>query len=425
MSLPWFKFEPKPFISDTLRLSTEAKGAYLMLILDYYDQGKPAPDDDDTLATITGLSVEVWRRHRRVIEPLFSIRDGLWYHNKCEEVLAEQTSSYQQRVDASKAAAEARRLKRLARSGGKPSGASTDTPSGQPGDTSFGAPSGDRPVEPDFGPSNRSDDRPIDRAVHRPDNRAVENTESAPTDAPSGAPSDTSNGQPDGQQNRRIEEGIREGANAPSPASVGFDLIGSLVDPAFQPTKEVLIEAMNTDGVSATDLSVWLNDWKQRCMDDGTRSTDWHAAWGREYHRRMQERAKNRPKPRVAVTRKRLTTLPENWAPNERHHELAQDRKLDIALCVESFADHITNKRPDWSDADAAFRNWLKSPHRTEFTRNGQAQPARRAPAPGGSSILDAGARFEQRLDAELARGRAPTQDQQDGDAAVLSLPEE
>ena len=117
MSLPWFKFEPKPFISDTLRLSTEAKGAYLMLILDYYDQGKPAPDDDETLATITGLSVDTWRRHRRVIEPLFNVRDGLWYHLKCEEVLAEQIASYQQKVDASNAAAEARRLRKLAMGG--------------------------------------------------------------------------------------------------------------------------------------------------------------------------------------------------------------------------------------------------------------------------------------------------------------------
>lgn len=43
MSLPWFPFNGKDFITDTLRLTTEAKGAYLMLMLDYYEQEAPPP----------------------------------------------------------------------------------------------------------------------------------------------------------------------------------------------------------------------------------------------------------------------------------------------------------------------------------------------------------------------------------------------
>lgn len=417
MSLDWFKFYTKPFITDTLRLSTEAKGAYLMLILDYYDQGRPAPDDDETLATITGLSIEAWRRHRRVIEPLFNVHDGLWHHNKCAQVLAESGSKYQQKVDASKAAAEARRLKRL--SGGSSSGSSPGQPSGTSNGASDDGSSGDRTVEPNFGSSNRPVHRTVDRPVDRIDHRTVEKTENSPNGASDGASDGLSNGTPGGLQNSRIEEGSREGANAPSPAS-GL-LIGSLIDPAFMPNGAACSLA-GSEGV-LDQIGPWLDDWKDRCIDAGTRSTDWQLAWGREYDRRMKERAKARPKPRVAVSKKRLDRIPDGWQPGATHHKIADERRLNLAACVESFSDYIVNKRPDWKDADAAFRQWLKSPHRTEFL-NGQTQTTqRRAPAPRGS-IVDAVAE----LDAEFARrgaGGAAAEDQSHGGAAVLSLPED
>jgi hypothetical protein len=248
----------------------------------------------------------------------------------------------------------------------------------------------------------------------------VKNTMELTDGMTDGSTDGQTDGSTDGSTHYTIEQDRREGANAPSPA--GLDLIGSLIDPAFQPKREVLAEAINADGVTGEELAAWLDDWRDRCETAGTRSTDWHAAWGREYHRRMIERAKAKPKPRVSVSRRRLEKIPDGWNPNDGHAKLAGERGLDLIACIESFSDYILNKRPDWKDADAAFRQWLKSPHRTEFKRNGQAQPQRRAPAPGGS-ILDAGARFEQRLNA--ATGRAPAQDQPDGDAAVLGLSEE
>ena len=52
MSLPWFAFNIKDYLSDTMRLTTEAHGAYLLLILDYYESEGPSPDDDFILAAI-------------------------------------------------------------------------------------------------------------------------------------------------------------------------------------------------------------------------------------------------------------------------------------------------------------------------------------------------------------------------------------
>jgi uncharacterized protein YdaU (DUF1376 family) len=57
MSRPWFPFYVGDYTRDTARLTTEAHGAYLLLMLDYWVNGAP-PDDDETLATITKLPAD-------------------------------------------------------------------------------------------------------------------------------------------------------------------------------------------------------------------------------------------------------------------------------------------------------------------------------------------------------------------------------
>lgn len=417
MSLEWFPFAPKPFISDTLRLNTEAKGAYLMLMLDYYDQERPAPDDDEVLASITGLPIETWRRHRRVIEPLFDVRDGLWHHIKCAAVLADQHARVKKLTDASQAGVEARKRNRTGgRTAGKTDGRTAGTTNGSTGGHTDGA----TVVEADFGPSRPSVEPAVPPTVQPTVQPMVKNTSEPTNGTTDGVTDGVTNGSTDGATHYTIEQDKREGANAPSPA--GEVLIGSLIDPNFTPNSEAVASALNVDGISADELSAWLDDWKGRCMEAGTRLDDWRAAWGREYHRRMIERAAKKPKPRVSVSKKRLEKIPEGWAPGPTHHKIADERGLNIIACLESFSDYLVNKRPDWKDADAAFRQWLKSPHRSEFRRNGQAQPTRRAPAPGGSSIVDAFDRIDARIDA--AAGGAAADDQQDGQAAVHRLPQ-
>ena len=108
MSLPWFPFNIKDFVTNTLRLNTEAKGAYLMLILDYYQTETAPPDDDEVLAAVTGLSIEAWKRHRRVIAPLFEIKDGVWRHTRIEEEMRDASEKHAARIAQRIAASEAR-----------------------------------------------------------------------------------------------------------------------------------------------------------------------------------------------------------------------------------------------------------------------------------------------------------------------------
>lgn len=84
MSRPWFPFYVGDYTRDTARLTTEAHGAYLLLMLDYWVNGAP-PDDDETLATITKLPVTTWKKRRPVLVKFFKIEDGVWLHGRIEK----------------------------------------------------------------------------------------------------------------------------------------------------------------------------------------------------------------------------------------------------------------------------------------------------------------------------------------------------
>ena len=87
MSRPWFPFFVGDYVRDTARLNTEAHGAYLLLMLDYWVNGAP-PDDDDVLANITKLPERIWKKHRKLLAAFFEVRDGRWLHKRIEKELA-------------------------------------------------------------------------------------------------------------------------------------------------------------------------------------------------------------------------------------------------------------------------------------------------------------------------------------------------
>jgi uncharacterized protein YdaU (DUF1376 family) len=84
MARPWFPFYVGDYVRDTARLTTEAHGAYLLLMLDYWVNGAP-PDDDETLATITKLPVSIWKKRRPMLVKFFTVKDGVWLHGRIEK----------------------------------------------------------------------------------------------------------------------------------------------------------------------------------------------------------------------------------------------------------------------------------------------------------------------------------------------------
>jgi uncharacterized protein YdaU (DUF1376 family) len=107
MNRPWFPFYVGDYTRDTARLTTEAHGAYLLLILDYWVNGPP-PDDNEVLATITKLPVSIWRKRRASILPFFKVVDGRWTHRRIDREIAAADEKHQKRVEAGKEGGKAK-----------------------------------------------------------------------------------------------------------------------------------------------------------------------------------------------------------------------------------------------------------------------------------------------------------------------------
>lgn len=72
------------YLKDTMRLSTEQHGAYLLLLMEYWCSG-PLPDDDDELASICRLPINTWRSHRPKLARFFTIEGGVWRQNRADK----------------------------------------------------------------------------------------------------------------------------------------------------------------------------------------------------------------------------------------------------------------------------------------------------------------------------------------------------
>jgi uncharacterized protein YdaU (DUF1376 family) len=79
----WMPVYIGDYLADTMHLSTEQHGAYLLLLFHLWRRGS-LQDDDVVLAKITGLSPNAWLMCRAVLAEFFEIHDGVWQHGRVE-----------------------------------------------------------------------------------------------------------------------------------------------------------------------------------------------------------------------------------------------------------------------------------------------------------------------------------------------------
>jgi uncharacterized protein YdaU (DUF1376 family) len=94
------------YLADTMHLSHPQHGIYFLLIMAYWRNGGPLPDDPGQLAAIAKCSGPEWRKHVPVISRFFHIDAGSWSHKRIDTELAGAITKTQER---SKAGAEGAR----------------------------------------------------------------------------------------------------------------------------------------------------------------------------------------------------------------------------------------------------------------------------------------------------------------------------
>jgi len=84
----WFPFCIGDYLADTMQLTTELHGGYLLLMLAYYSARRPLVDDDHVLAGIVKQPLERWKAaFRPHLVHYFNVAGGLWRHERIDREL--------------------------------------------------------------------------------------------------------------------------------------------------------------------------------------------------------------------------------------------------------------------------------------------------------------------------------------------------
>jgi uncharacterized protein YdaU (DUF1376 family) len=103
----WMPVYIGDYLADTMHLSTEQHGAYLLLLFHLWRRGI-LRDDDVALAQITGLSLRAWNLCRAVLAGFFEVRDGLWRHGRLERERSRTAAKQQSNASRAKLASTIR-----------------------------------------------------------------------------------------------------------------------------------------------------------------------------------------------------------------------------------------------------------------------------------------------------------------------------
>lgn len=105
----WMPLYIGDYLSDTMHLTTEQHGAYLLLIMAYWKNGGALPASDTQLAAICRMPVDAWSNARAVLENFFDIsEEGKWTSKRVEKEMQAAGQKKAQAVQKAANAAAAR-----------------------------------------------------------------------------------------------------------------------------------------------------------------------------------------------------------------------------------------------------------------------------------------------------------------------------
>lgn len=108
---PFMQLYVSDFIGDTLHLSTEQIGAYMLLLMAMWNAGGKLPADEAKLARVTRMSVKKWKAIADDLLPFFEVDGDEIRHNRLTKELRKSESKSQSRAAAGAVGGNAKALK--------------------------------------------------------------------------------------------------------------------------------------------------------------------------------------------------------------------------------------------------------------------------------------------------------------------------
>lgn len=95
----WMPLYTGDYLKKTLGLTRKEHGSYFLLIMAYWNERKPLPDNDEYLMSIALCPESEWPKTRESMLRFFKIKDGFWTHNRIDEELAKSEELYTKKVN--------------------------------------------------------------------------------------------------------------------------------------------------------------------------------------------------------------------------------------------------------------------------------------------------------------------------------------
>lgn len=107
-ALPYMQLYVADYLADTMHLEAEEHGAYLLLLMNYWQTGESIPKSRlQRIARVT--CNERWKSVQQALSEFFDDSGTHWFHHRVERDLESVMEVQRQRVAAGKASAEARK----------------------------------------------------------------------------------------------------------------------------------------------------------------------------------------------------------------------------------------------------------------------------------------------------------------------------
>lgn len=108
---PFMQLYVSDFVGDTLSLSTEHIGAYLLLLIALWNAGGSLPADEVKLARVARLTVKRWKKVGSELLPFFEVSDGILTHHRLTKELQKSAAQSLSRAAAGAKGGSANALK--------------------------------------------------------------------------------------------------------------------------------------------------------------------------------------------------------------------------------------------------------------------------------------------------------------------------
>jgi len=110
MSKPdtWMPLYIGDYLADTAHLTLEESGAYLHIIMAYWRNGGPLPNDPKRMAAICKCTPKKWKMVFPSVAPFFEISESEWRHKRIDQELSSATEKSNKNKERAEKAAAAR-----------------------------------------------------------------------------------------------------------------------------------------------------------------------------------------------------------------------------------------------------------------------------------------------------------------------------